>query len=606
VYFVAFRQHPEPGQTLADVMRAEAEFVKEIVRRHPQSPKPVIVGNCQGGWATLLLAAANPDITGPIVINGAPIAAWSGTNGRNPMRYNGGLLGGALPAALMSDLGAGQFDGANLVMNFEMMNPGRTWFRKYYDLFANVDEAGEKFLEFEKWWGGFYFLNEAEIRWIVEQIFVGNRLSRGEARLERGRTIDLKAIRSPIIAFASHGDNITPPQQALNWIADTYVDELEIKIRGQRIIYMVHDTVGHLGIFVSASIARKEHAEVGSILKTIEALAPGLYEMVIEEQEGHGVHARFKVSFEERHIADILALSDGREEESDFGAVARLSELAVESYDLFARPLVRSLATPALAATIKDLHPMRLQRRLMSDRVPGAAQLRSIARTVAGDRRPVGTDNPFRQAEALVADLMEQWFDFARDVRDAWYELTFFGIYGTPFMHWIGQSHNYQRTHRDKEDLRYLPEVQATLNNVGRGGLAEAVIRMLIVLAEARGSVRRSRLERSAYTLSRAEPFASLGPARVSRLIHEQTVIVVFEHDAAVAALPDLLPDMDSRATAVGTVEYIAGPIEEMEPHTVQALQTFRRVLELPALRASADPPAPDSEDGEQSATWAA
>ena len=62
VYFVAFRQHPEPGQTIADVMRAEAAFLQEIVRRHPDAPQPAVVGNCQGGWATLLLAAANPDI----------------------------------------------------------------------------------------------------------------------------------------------------------------------------------------------------------------------------------------------------------------------------------------------------------------------------------------------------------------------------------------------------------------------------------------------------------------------------------------------------------------------------------------------------------------
>jgi hypothetical protein len=53
-----FRPHPERGQTLADVMRAEAAFVKEIGRLHPKSPKPIIVGNCQGGWATMVLAAA--------------------------------------------------------------------------------------------------------------------------------------------------------------------------------------------------------------------------------------------------------------------------------------------------------------------------------------------------------------------------------------------------------------------------------------------------------------------------------------------------------------------------------------------------------------------
>jgi pimeloyl-ACP methyl ester carboxylesterase len=276
VYFLVFRPHPEPNQTLADVMRAEAAFVSEIRRRHPEAPKPIIVGNCQGGWATMLLAAANPDITGPLVINGAPLAFWSGRIGENPMRYLGGLFGGTLPTLVLADLGYGEFDGAHLVTNFEMLNPGRNYFSKYYDLFANIDRDRATFLEFERWWGGLHFMNEPEIRWIVEQLFIGNRLSRGEARIERGRQLDIKAIRSPIIVFTSRGDNITPPQQALNWIVDTYADEHEIKIRGQRIIYMVHETTGHLGIFVSSTIAKKEHSEVASTMKTSEALSPGL------------------------------------------------------------------------------------------------------------------------------------------------------------------------------------------------------------------------------------------------------------------------------------------------------------------------------------------
>ncbi len=328
-------------------MRAEAEFLREIRRRHPDAPKPVVVGNCQGGWATLILAAANPDITGPLVINGAPVAAWSGRMGENPMRYNGGLLGGALPALLMSDLGAGVFDGAHLVSNFEMLNPGRNYFGKYYDLFADPEKTRAGFLEFERWWGGFHYMNEAEITWIVRNIFVGNKLSRGEAHLERGRRIDLKAIRSPIIVFASKGDNITPPQQALNWIADTFADEHEIRVRGHRIIYMIHEKVGHLGIFVSSSIAKKEHAEVTSTLKTIEALAPGLYEMTIDEQIGEGVDAHFRVSFTERTMSELAGIDDSRGDEAQFGAVSRLSDLACEFYDIFARPFVQASVSKA-------------------------------------------------------------------------------------------------------------------------------------------------------------------------------------------------------------------------------------------------------------------
>jgi pimeloyl-ACP methyl ester carboxylesterase len=163
VYFVIFFPEPEPGQTLADVCAAEAAFLREVHARHPRSPKPLVTGNCQGGWATMILAATHPDLMGPVVIAGAPLSYWAGENGRNPFRYFGGVAGGAVPAALLSDLGGGKFDGANLVLNFELLNPGKTWFRKNFDLFANVDSEAERFLEFERWWSGYYFMNEKEI-----------------------------------------------------------------------------------------------------------------------------------------------------------------------------------------------------------------------------------------------------------------------------------------------------------------------------------------------------------------------------------------------------------------------------------------------------------
>lgn len=589
VYFVAFRPHPEPGQTLADVMRAEAEFVKEIARRHPNSPKPIIVGNCQGGWAAMILAAANPDISGPLVINGAPLSYWSGRIGEDPMRYRGGFAGGVASILMCADLGRGEFDGAYLVANFEQLNPARHYWTKYYELYRSVDTGREQFLEFERWWGGTHFMTEAEIRWIVEQLFVGNRLVRGEAHIERGRQIDLKQIRSPIILFTSRGDAITPPQQALNWIIKTYAGEKEIKIRGQRIIYMIHEKVGHLGIFVSSSVAKREYTEVGSTMKTIEALAPGLYEMLIEDQQGEGVNARFRVSFEERKIADLAAIDDDHpEEDIAFAAVNRLSELGGELYDLWLRPLVQSFVTPYSAAALCEMNLIRLSRRIFSDRNPVMALTGALAAQINTSRKPAATDNVFSQAEALWAALAIQMFDLCRDLRDAWHELAFYGIYGSPWMAWVGRTHNYQRTLKDLAELRFLPQVQAILSNIERGGLAEAVIRMLIVLAEARGSIRRSRLERSARVLNHDEPFASLGPERRAALIHEQSVIVEFEKDRAIDALARLLPDMDERQKAAGIVEFIAGAIEEMEPHTIQALQRFRRVLGLPPFEVRA------------------
>ena len=148
--------------------------------------------------------------------------AWQEGEGDNPMRYAGGMLGGTWLASLTSDLGDGMFDGAYLVENFENLNPANTFWDKYYHLYANVDTEPPRFLEFERWWGGFYLMNREEIEWITRNLFVGNKLWTGDAKAPDGKAFDLRDIKAPIVLFASMGDNITPPQQAFNWVADVY------------------------------------------------------------------------------------------------------------------------------------------------------------------------------------------------------------------------------------------------------------------------------------------------------------------------------------------------------------------------------------------------
>ncbi len=582
VYFVSFRRMPEPGQRLSHVTRAEAAFVREVTRRHPAAPKPIVTGNCQGGWATLLLAATNPDITGPIVVNGAPVAPWSGKVGENPMRYNAGVLGGTWMPMMLADLGGGIFDGAHLVDNFELLNPARTKFRKYVDLYRDVDDGVERFLEFETWWGGFFLLNEPEIQWIVEQLFVGNRLVKNEARLEPGRPVDLKAIRSPIIVFASHGDNITPPQQALNWITQTYADVQEIRIRGQRIVYMVHEQVGHLGIFVSGSVAKREHSEMTSTLATIEALAPGLYEMVIDDIQGEGQAKRFTVSFAERTLDDIRALDDDLADERPFAAVARVSEVQAQLYDAMVRPAIKAMVTPSMAEMSRALHPQRASRALMSSKNPAMQVLPAMAEKVRAKRMPAADDNPFVAAESLMIEAMTQAIDLMRDQRDMMVELAFFSMWSNPLTRSFGRNHQLHRTLKDQSELRALPQVQAALAHIAEGGFAEAVIRMLVLLAENRKGVRRDRLERSSRVLSEDEPFASLGADTRAEIIGQQTLIATYEPERAIETLPLLLRTPEERDLAIRTVYYVPGEIAEMAPGTLATLHRLCDVLDVP------------------------
>ena len=329
VYFVIFFPEPEPGQTILDVSAAETKFLETVVKRHPDSPKPTIYGNCQGGWASMLIAANDPDKVGSIVINGAPMSYWSGSwsegEGENPMRYSGGLLGGSWLSLFASDMGNGKFDGAYLVENFENLNPANTNWNKYYNVWKNVDTEKERFLEFEKWWGGYFLMNEEEIHWIVDNLFVGNKLARGEVKAAPGTYVNLKAIRSPIVIFSSKGDNITPPQQAINWIADVYSSTAEIKANGQVIVALVQEDVGHLGIFVSGKIAQKEHTEIIEALEYIEMLRPGLYVMELQETSGKGKD-KYLSSFREVRLEDMRNLNRlERRDEKPFEFVAEVS-----------------------------------------------------------------------------------------------------------------------------------------------------------------------------------------------------------------------------------------------------------------------------------------
>src|ERR1700754_210711 len=344
-YFIGFMPDPVPGQTIEDIARAEGTFLEKVIALHPEADgKPCVIGNCQAGWAVMILAALRPELFGPLIIAGAPLSYWAGVRGKNPMRYSGGLLGGSWLTALTSDLGGGKFDGAWLVQNFENMNPANTLWTKQYNVYSKVDTEADRYLEFERWWGGHVNLNAEEIQFIVDELFVGNKLAAGAIQTSDGTTIDLRNIRSPIVVFCSKGDNITPPQQALGWILDLYKDVDEIRAYGQTIVYTVHETVGHLGIFVSGGVGRKEHSEFSSNIDLIDVLPPGLYEATFEAKSGQTLNADFAggnwiMRCETRTLDDLRAMAgNSDEDERRFATAKRVSEINLSNYRNFVQP----------------------------------------------------------------------------------------------------------------------------------------------------------------------------------------------------------------------------------------------------------------------------
>lgn len=600
VYFVMFFQTPEPGQTLLDVCAAEARFVRRVRELHPDSPKPAIVGNCQGGWAAMMLAAAHPDDMGPIVINGAPMSYWGGAwsegEGDNPMRYAGGALGGTWLASMMADLGNGVFDGAWLIQNFESLNPANTLWGKFYHVFSNVDTEPPRFLEFERWWGGFYLMNREEIEWITQNLFVGNKLWEGDRRGAAGQGFDLRQVKSPIVLFASMGDNITPPQQAFNWVADIYESTYDIKARGQVIVGLLHEDVGHLGIFVSGKVARREHAQIVSVLKSIEALPPGLYGMEILETQDEDGEPIYDVRFVEKNLEEVCARLNRfrRTDEKPFKAVAALSDFNQRAYELFAQPLVQASSNDYSAKLSRELHPLRVERWAWSDLNPMTAWLAPAAEKIKAERKAVGPDSHLRRLERMQSELVEASLDLFRDVRDAVSEAAFFQVYGNMFSLHLADKYAEQAP-AGPIDPRELPAVRDALAAIGRGGYAEAVARMGSLLAADDQFLPLASIELRRDLMAEYADYLPDLPQDLRRRVRgEQDIIVRYAREQAIATLPQLLADPDDRARFLEFMELLrADPRligHAISDYDVAVMAAVRQALGAPTRGAAARP----------------
>lgn len=553
VYFVIFYPEPMPGQTLWDVCLAEAEFLREVIRRHPDCAKPALMGNCQGGWAAMLLAATHPDLAGPVVINGAPLSYWSGNDGENPMRYAGGLLGGSWSAMATCDLGDGRFDGAHLVQNFESLDPGNSYFGKYYQVFKNPEGEAERFLDFERWWGGFHHMNEAEMRWILDHLFIGNELSEGEIA-KSGHAVNLQAIRSPIVIFASMGDNITPPQQAFNWLTDVYGSTEALKAAGQVIVGLVHEDVGHLGIFASSKVAVKEHDQIIGLIDRIATLPPGLYAMDIVEESGPDGEPVYTASVTERRLEELCQLNHfERHDEIPFASVELVSELNERLYQLTLRPWLRALSNPASAALLRAFHPLRLERWSWTSLNPASAWLPYARNWIEANRQPVAEDHPLRRLENQWAQAVTAGFDLFRDLRDSRMEHLFFSTYAPLALAGVRNEHPLlDATHGEA----HLPPVELLRPHLLEGGYREAVARTWLLLGQALPVLPLPGLGEAQNFLRQDPDFAGLDDDELRSVFQGQSALVWRLPEESLQTLRQLL--------APGQLERLVGFVDAL------------------------------------------
>lgn len=597
-YFIGFLPEPMPDQTIEDIIRAEAVFLEKVIELHPAAEgRPCVIGNCQAGWSVMMLAALRPELFGPIIIAGAPLSYWAGVEGQNPMRYSGGLLGGSWLTALTGDLGNGKFDGAYLVENFENLNPANTLWTKNYNVWAKVDTEAARFLEFENYWGGHVNLNAAEMQWIVDHLFVGNRLATAEITTSDGIRVDLRNIRSPIVCFCSKGDNITPPQQALGWIVDLYEKDEDLFACDQTIVYAIHESIGHLGIFVSGSVARKEHDEFASNIDLIDVLPPGLFEAVMTPKTGEAaspdlVPGDWIVRFEPRTLDDIRAVvRPNLENDRRFATARRVSEINLGLYRMTLQPFVQTFANDAVASWLHMTNPAVLPFELFSDKNPMMKPLARLAEEIRGERRSLPPDNWLQEVQSAVSEGIVAVLDGWRDWRDRSVEQVFLWTYGSPLLQALvglraSDASPRRRPGVEPERIEFIRgRIAAFKARIAEGGLHEAAIRSLIYIGTLEAGFGVDERHFKALRMMRARNDA-VSLEEFKRMVRRQFYSLLLDRDAALAAIPAMLPaDARLRARALEAIRKI---VSAAGKPTREASRRLARVEQLFGMTAPA------------------
>jgi hypothetical protein len=314
-------------------------------------------------------------------------------------------------------------------------------------------------------------------------------------------------------------------------------------------------------------VARKEHGEFSSNIDLIDTLPPGLYEAVFEEKTADLANAdlvagQWVMRCEARTLDNIRALGGNEPaDERRFEAAARVSETNLGIYRTFAQPFVRAAISPPLAQWLRRWHPLRMQYEMLSDANPFMAPVAALAEQARKNRKSVANNNPFLAFQENMSRHIVSALDGWRNAAEAAAERTFLAIYGSPSLQAAAGIDPNAITplrkaaknplHRQLLQMR-IAELRS---RIPCGGLREGLVRGALHIGMARGS-----FDERAFELVRRIRVAPDGMPRLSlqaykALIREQYFMLLIDEEAALAAIPSLLPaDAEERRKALAVL----------------------------------------------------
>jgi polyhydroxyalkanoate depolymerase len=211
-----------------------------------------LVGLCQGGWLSTMLAARYPDKVASLVLAGAPIDTGAGDG---PLQR----IARSTPLSFyeeLVELGGGRMQGRTMLQGWKGMHPAQHYIQDLVDLYEHIDDPAYlgKRETFERWYESPIDLPGRWYLQAIDRLFQRNLLARGEY-VALGRRLDLKAIRCPLYLLAGADDDITPPPQVM----------AAAHLFGTPSSQVVRHTApgGHIGLFMGARTLREHWPAVG-------------------------------------------------------------------------------------------------------------------------------------------------------------------------------------------------------------------------------------------------------------------------------------------------------------------------------------------------------
>jgi hypothetical protein len=247
------------------------------------------------------------------------------------------------------------------------------------------------------------------------------------------------------------------------------------------------------------------------------------------------------------------------------------------------------MVTPQVAELMRNWHPLRVQYEAFSSHNPWMKAVEDAAEKAREERKPVAQDNPFlafqERLSKQIVNSLDQW----RDSQEALSEAMFLTIYGSPALQAaVGVDPQSMPSGRREMDPKHRALLQARISDlkskIQTGGLREAGMRALLYVGSARGMVDERSLE-ALRRLRQSDESARITLAEFKMLVREQFFMLLLDRDAALAAIPKLLPEnMDERRRVFSSIQEILSASAEISGEVASRLKQVAGLFGLDSV----------------------